>query len=364
MEVLYHIVLPFIISLLIQSLFIRLSGKKAFCTDPIDTDKPHRFHNKLTPRAGGVGIFFAFSIGVLISDSIPMPWDIPLSADLYKLSLITISLPAFMVGFYEDIKLNINPRKRLLIISFGVLLGIVLINGIIPDIGFGRLPLWFAVPFTLFAVTGVSNAINIIDGFNGLAGGVSIIALIFFGLVAYIHHDLLILTISIILIGAIAGFFVLNFPRGKIFLGDGGAYLIGFLLAEISVLLVKRNPNISPWFPVVILGYPIFEVIFSIYRRRFKQGKPAFKPDRLHFHSLIYKRVVKNNPRTSVYVWGIVSVLNMMALLFRSNTIILILISFIFSLIYIYLYRRVVRFRLKELRIELFSKPVRFKPKF
>jgi UDP-N-acetylmuramyl pentapeptide phosphotransferase/UDP-N-acetylglucosamine-1-phosphate transferase len=199
---------------------------------------------------------------------------------------------------------------------------------------------------------------NIIDGFNGLAGGVSIIALLSFSTASYIQGDHLIFNISLVLLFTVAGFFAWNFPKGRIFLGDGGAYLIGFLFAMISILLVNRNPEISPWFPLVILAYPVFDTIFSIYRRS-SNGSSALKADRYHLHSLIYKHISSNNPKTSVHIWILVAFLNGIALLFRSSTAVLISIFIIFSLTYVWLYRKVMSFETNDidLPVEIKLKP-------
>lgn len=334
--ILIQAILPFTISLVIQYIVIRIFSKKEICIDCGEADKPQRFHFVPTPRAGGLGIFAALVICVLLpSIIISDQW-----------SLILASFPAFFAGFYEDIKTNINPRLRLFIISIGAVSSIVFLNSIIYDIGFLGLPIWLAVPFSIFAMVGVTNAINIIDGFNGLASGVSMIAFLSFASAAYIYEDGLVLSVSVILIAAIAGFFILNFPRGKIFLGDGGAYFIGFMLAEMSILLVNRNPEISPWFPVAVLAYPIFETFFSIYRRKFARGLPAFSADAIHLHTLIFRRITRSNPKTSVYVWVLVVSLNLIAFPFRSNTPILVLICVLFSTCYMYIYRRIVRFKI------------------
>lgn len=324
--------LPFFISLVIQFIVIKISQKKEFCIDSGESDKPQKFHYVSTPRAGGLGIFIAFTVGVLISS--------------FNSSLVLSSFPAFFAGFYEDMKTNINPRLRLFIISIGAVMAIVLVNSIVYDIGLFGLPIWIAIPFTIFAIVGVANSINIIDGFNGLASGVSIIAFLSFSLAAYIYGDGLIFNASIILTAATAGFFVLNFPGGKIFLGDGGAYFIGFMLAVMSILLVNRNPEISPWFPVAVLAYPIFETFFSIYRRKVMRNLPAFAPDAIHLHTLIFRRITRNNPKASVYIWVLVIFFNLISFPFRSNTPILILIFILFAICYMFIYRRIVRFKI------------------
>ena len=340
-------IIAFFVSLLFQFILIKYFNKKAICIDCAEADKPQRFHQVSTPRAGGLGIFIAFAVGVLFSSFNSSLTFTRLLLATHSVSLILASFPAFFAGFYEDMNTNINPRLRIFIISIGAVSAIVLMNSIIYDIGFFGLPIWLAVPFTIFAVSGVTNAINIIDGFNGLASGVSMIAFLSFASAAYIYGDGLVLSVSVILIAAIAGFFLLNFPRGKIFLGDGGAYFIGFMLAEMSILLVNRNPEISPWFPVAVLAYPIFETFFSIYRRKFARGLPAFSADAIHLHTLIFRRITRSNPKTSVYVWVLVVSLNLIAFPFRSNTPILVLICILFSIFYMFIYRRIVKFKIQ-----------------
>jgi UDP-N-acetylmuramyl pentapeptide phosphotransferase/UDP-N-acetylglucosamine-1-phosphate transferase len=102
--------------------------------------------------------------------------------------------------------------------------------------------------------------------------------------------DSFLLISELAMIGALVGFLVWNYPGGKIFLGDGGAYLLGFWLGEMSVLLVVRHPEISPWFPMLVLVYPIFETLYSMYRRKIVGGLPPGQPDSMHLHQMIYRR--------------------------------------------------------------------------
>ena len=150
-----------------------------------------------------------------------------------------------------------------------------------------------SVVFTCLAVAGLTHAFNIIDGFNGLAGGVAAIVMLGIAYIAFKVGDIAILAASLTGVGAVFGFMLLNFPRGLIYLGDGGAYLIGFWVAELLVLLVARNPGVSAWFPVLICCYPIFETLFSIYRRMVLKRIHPGVPDVAHFHHLIYKRLVR-----------------------------------------------------------------------
>lgn len=160
------------------------------------------------------------------------------------------------------------------------------------------------------------------------------------------------------MVGSIAGFLFWNFPRGLMFAGDGGAYLVGFMIAEVSVLLVARHAQVSPWFPMLCVIYPVFETLFSIYRRKFLQGRRIGHPDALHLHQLIYMRLVRwmvgsknadhktmRNSLTSPYLWALSSVSVVPAMLFWQNTKVLVAFCIIFAISYICLYRMIIRFR-------------------
>lgn len=339
------IILSFLLSSSIQYLIIRLSRRKAFCIDSIDSDKPQRFHINKTPRAGGIGIFTALiicNITIFLNNISYINNQLSFA---YQCSLFFSLFPAFFAGFYEDTGLHLKPFIRLLIMVIGSILAITLLDSIIYNIGIFTLPSFLAIPFTVFAIVGVTNSTNIIDGFNGLASGVSLIALSSFSIVSYIYGDVLVFSLSIIMMFSILGFFVWNFPKGKIFLGDGGAYIIGFLLAIISILIVKRNPDISPWFPLTVLSYPVFETLFSIYRRKFLKKRSPFENDGLHLHTLIYKRLTRNNPLTAILIFPVIVVLNIFAIIFHSYTFILMISFVVFSSFYIYLYQKIVRFK-------------------
>jgi UDP-N-acetylmuramyl pentapeptide phosphotransferase/UDP-N-acetylglucosamine-1-phosphate transferase len=159
-------------------------------------------------------------------------------------------------------------------------------------------------------------------------------------------------------IGAVLGFFVWNFPAGLIFLGDGGAYFLGFLVAELSILLLVRNPGVSPLFPLLVCVYPVFETLFSIYRRRFLRAVPPSMPDGIHLHSLIYRRVMRwavgdkgakaltrRNSMTSPYLWSLCMLSVVPATLFWDNSLWMAVFLALFGFIYVGLYWRIVRFK-------------------
>jgi UDP-N-acetylmuramyl pentapeptide phosphotransferase/UDP-N-acetylglucosamine-1-phosphate transferase len=149
-----------------------------------------------------------------------------------------------------------------------------------------------SVFFTSFAVGGVANSINIIDGFNGLASTTTTLAFASFALIAYQVGDAQLAAISVVLAACVWGFFWVNWPYGKIFLGDGGSYFLGFSLSWVAVMLIERNPQISAFAALLICVHPVTEVLFSIYRRKLKELHPGH-PDRMHFHSLIKQRYVR-----------------------------------------------------------------------
>jgi hypothetical protein len=148
-----------------------------------------------------------------------------------------------------------------------------------------------SVIFTAFAVGGVANAINIIDGFNGLASTMATLAFVGYALIAWQVGDYTLANTSLVLAACVWGFFWVNWPFGKIFLGDGGSYFIGFALAWVAVMLLARNPAVSAFAALVVCVHPVTEVLFSIYRRKVRKDHPGM-PDRLHFHSLVKRRYV------------------------------------------------------------------------
>lgn len=251
------------------------------------TDGVQKFHTKPTPRIGGVGL--ACGLGSAWSFS---------SADVAALlqPMLLAATPAFVAGLAEDITKRVGVLARLLATMLsGVLAwwltGTALNRVDVPLLDDLLVLLPAAVMFTAFAVAGVANAVNIIDGFNGLSSGTVLILLAALGSIAHAQADAPLALACAVLAAAVLGFWLVNFPLGKIFLGDGGAYLAGFCLAWLSVLLVMRHPNISPWLVLLACAYPVTEVLYSVWRRR-RARLPSGAPDNLHLHSLVMTRVV------------------------------------------------------------------------
>jgi UDP-N-acetylmuramyl pentapeptide phosphotransferase/UDP-N-acetylglucosamine-1-phosphate transferase len=272
-------------------------------------------------------------------------------------------LPGFAFGLAEDLTKVISPRWRLVFTAVSAGLGVWLLGAwvartAIPGIDTLLQYTPFAIVLTIFAVTGVANAINIIDGFNGLASLCVLMMVLALAYVAFQVNDSFVFTASLIVAGSILGFFVWNFPAGMIFLGDGGAYLLGILLAELAVVLVHRNADVSPMFILLLCFYPIFETVFSIYRKKFLRGMSPGVPDGIHLHMLIYKRLMRwavgstserrrlnRNSMTSPYLWLLCLMSVIPAVLWWNSTPVLTAFLFLFMTIYLLLYWSIVRFR-------------------
>ena len=277
--------------------------------------------------------------------------------------LLACGLPALIAGLTEDLTKDVSPRRRLLASALSAVLAVWLLDARDRAHRHSRARLGGVVPVgaalvTVFVVAGVANAINIIDGFNGLASMCCVLILLCLAYVAFQVDDLLVAWLALAGVGAVLGFFVWNFPAGLIFLGDGGAYFLGFYIAELAILLLHRNPTVSPMFPLLLCIYPVFETVFSIYRRRFLRAMPPSMPDGIHLHSLIYRRVMRwavgnrsakaltrRNSMTSPYLWLLCMFAAIPSVLFWDNTAVLAVLIVLFGVSYVALYWRIVRFK-------------------
>lgn len=247
-----------------------------------------KFHIHPTTRVGGVAVVMGLVAASFVATA---------EAQALLWPLLLAGVPAFVFGLVEDITKQVSVRARLLATMACGVLGWVITGYSITDANLLGLD-WLlgftavSVLFTAFAVGGVANAINIIDGFNGLAAGTVNIILCSFALMACALGDAALMQTSLIIGGAVLGFGLLNWPMGKIFLGDGGAYFIGFALAWLAVLMLARHPGVSAWAPLLVCGYPVLEVGFSMLRRH-RRGLSTGHPDRLHLHSLVKRRVAR-----------------------------------------------------------------------
>jgi UDP-N-acetylmuramyl pentapeptide phosphotransferase/UDP-N-acetylglucosamine-1-phosphate transferase len=352
------LLVAFVASLSLTLVMVRSAEAHAQLINDHDLSGPQKFHTRPVPRIGGVGLM----CGVLVATLAMSLRD----ADGSRLAwaVLACAMPTFVAGLSEDLTKKVSPRRRLFFTAISAVLAIYWPGAVIDHTGVAALDWIFSFPAvaavsTVFAVVGVANSVNIIDGFNGLASMCSMLILVSLAYVAFQVGDVTIGLMALAGVGAVFGFFVWNFPGGLIFLGDGGAYFLGFYIAEVAILLIQRNPDVSPMFPMLLCVYPVFETLFSIYRRRFIRAQAPSVPDGIHLHSLIYRRVMRwavgtddsdeartrRNSMTSPYLWMLCMTAVIPAVLFWDSTPVLLGFMTVFVITYVVLYWRIVRFQ-------------------
>ena len=347
----------FAVSLCMTLLVVRSGKAHAHLSNDHDLSGPQKFHALPVPRIGGVGILCGMLGGAWV-----LWWRDP-SAGLDALLLMCCGLPALCAGLAEDLTKKVSAARRLMATGLSALVAVWLLDSVITRTAIPGLDWVVSMPLgaalvSVFVVAGVANSLNIIDGFNGLASMCAVLILLCLAYVGFQVDDTLVALLALAAVGSILGFFVWNFPAGLIFLGDGGAYFLGFYIAELAILLLHRNPTVSPMFPLLLCIYPVFETVFSIYRRRFLRAMPPSMPDGIHLHSLIYRRVMRwavgnpsaeamtrRNSMTSPYLWMLCMLAAIPSVLFWNNTAVLAVLIVLFGMTYVALYWRIVRFK-------------------
>jgi UDP-GlcNAc:undecaprenyl-phosphate/decaprenyl-phosphate GlcNAc-1-phosphate transferase len=335
----------FILSFVMIWMIVKLAKSKQWLVSEADLRGVQKFHVDPVARIGGLGVFVGFSVALfLLEDQ---------SGLLFKIWLS--SLPVFVVGLYEDLSARVSPLIRLLSAFLSIMIVFFWLDIGISSLGFEWVDyiltdyVIISFLFTLLVVGGAVNSLNIIDGFNGLLGGYSILAFLAIAYVAYSLGDNLILHLSLISAVSIFGFFMFNFPFGKIFMGDGGAYFLGFMLAIIGLILVDRHEELSNWFVLLIFIYPMYELLYSIYRRKVFHKTDASQPDANHLHSLVYRKLISCNrfkhnkvicnSMTAPIMW-ILSLIGIIpAIIWFDNQTMLIIAVFMFMFVYTVFYR-------------------------
>ena len=311
-----------------------------------------KFHALPTPRIAGTALFTSLLTCLAIE---PILHSANFSSSLGLTYFILACIPVFFGGIIEDITKNVGVAHRLLFSIVSALLAIWLLGGIIDRTDIGALDNLLilapvAVAFTVLGISGVCNAMNIIDGYNGLSGGYATIALSAMACVAFQINDHLVLTLSLSLMGGLLGFLYWNWPHGKIFMGDGGAYLLGFSLAELAIMLLYRNPTVSPWFTAIILAYPITETLFSMFRRKFISKTKTGQPDAAHLHQLVFFKILRGqqytsakklthaNSRVAIFICLPALIISLLATQFWQSTAILMPITLATCVVYLLIY--------------------------
>lgn len=256
----------------------------AFRLGAVDWPDARKIHREPMPRLGGLAVYAAFVLAVLIA--------VPLSREVLGL-LLGLTLVA-LVGVADDVR-GLSPRLKLagqvassmVLLPFGVEIYFLTnpLNGQIIELG------WLGIPLTVFWVVAVTNAVNLIDGLDGLAGGVSGIAALTMAAVGFVQWKFFgaadqreVILLALLLAASVLGFLRHNFHPARIFLGDTGSMLLGYALAAMAVIgLTKSVTAVSVVLPLLILGIPLLDTFMAILRRYFNH-RPIFAPDKEHLH--------------------------------------------------------------------------------
>lgn len=273
----------FIIALAVVLIIMPFVIKFAIKTNAMDAPDKRKVHQKPVPRLGGLGIYIGFMAAVLF---ISCTTDIVGDHLMDLAGLLLGGAFIVIVGVIDDY-CNLPAKVKLLgqiaaaciMVSFDVK-----IDFLTNPFGDWIFLEYLAVPVTIFWIVGLTNTVNLIDGLDGLAAGVSTIASITLLLVGYQQGDMFVVFITAALVGASLGFLKYNFNPARIFMGDTGSMFLGFILAGVSIIgVVKSATTIALIVPILALGLPILDTTFAIIRR-YRSGVPIFKPDKGHLH--------------------------------------------------------------------------------
>lgn len=259
--------------------------RKMFLDDPFGDKR--RVHSNPVPRIGGLVIWLSGSLITLLS---LLMSNVFLNSDW--LLVFCISTLIFLIGLLEDLKKTLSAYFRFITISLCVVAFIASSDLAITRLDIGLIDSalvdsrWLSFAFSVIAIMGIINAVNISDGLNGLSSGLVLQALIGLGVLSLSGLSTDYQFFFITLVSSIFGFWLVNYFTGRLFLGDGGAYYLGFWLAVFSIITSETNSEVSSWAPVVINAHIIIETLFSMGRRAIRRNH-FFQADFLHLHSIL-----------------------------------------------------------------------------
>lgn len=353
-DLMWTLIAAFASSIAVCNLIVRSARWHLWFSGDPPGIQPQKVHTVPVPRIGGVAVLLGLAVAGFL-----MP--LPASDITIYWWILVAALPAFLGGFLEDALFRVGPVPRLLLtlatgaVAFS-LAGVTFVRSDVAWLDQAMAFLPTAYCMLLFAVAGVAHSINIIDGSHGLAGGVSLIILLALGHVAQGEGDLLVSQLCFVAAAATFGFLLLNYPSGRLFLGDGGAYLLGSVIALAGVLLVQRNPGVSPWFPMALVIYPVWETLFTVARRTVIDRTRVGDADVRHLHSLVHRRLSprwvpgesaqsrnRRNGLTALPFWGVCIVIAVAAVYGSGSTPALGLLIAGFIVAYTLAYRELVR---------------------
>ncbi len=272
--------------------FIKLLMANAKKLNLLDIPNERSQHTKVIPRGGGIGFVLVFFISFLTFD---------FHLFLHHWYIFVSILMVFLVGIADD-RFVVSARLKFKIIFLAVFL--MWLNGFSINtfgIWFGyRIDLawWIALPFTMFALAGFTNALNLIDGIDGLSTSISMVMLVFFYFIGLAHNDILIMTISSYTAVSLVGFLILNWNPAKVFMGDSGSLTLGFIISVLAVLSIRY---IHPVVILYLTALPILDTLI-VMTRRIRRGQSPFSPDKTHIHHILVKFFDNNVKKTVIFL--------------------------------------------------------------
>lgn len=297
--------------LIISTIATPLVKKLAIKIGAVDQPDERKVHVKLMPRLGGLAIFVSFLIGFLLFfPGEEKAWPIILGA------LIIV-----ITGVIDDMK-GVSPKVKMLgqlLAAIAVVAGGIQIEYVTLPFS-GRIEFEFlAIPITIIWILAITNAINLIDGLDGLAAGVSSIALITIsGLAITMGNDVTAL-IGMMLLGSTVGFLFYNFHPAKIFMGDTGSLFLGYMISVISIMGLYKNVTLfSLIVPIIILAVPIIDTLFAIIRRVVNK-KPLSAPDKYHLHHRLL-RLGFSHKQSVLLIYFLSAIFSLAALMYTEST--------------------------------------------
>lgn len=325
----FYILISFSLSLFIHYFVIELSHRRGIFLD--EHDKIQKMHTAPTPRIGGLGVFLS-SMFILNDNQLGG-------------YLLLASIPAFVAGFLEDYSGKISPEQRLAIIFLSPVMAFIMIpDAMLVQLSVLKLPGILGMLASSVVIVALVNGVNFTDGQNGLASGTVLISLLSMMALSWVLQDRSLVYICLVLAASVLAFLPYNFPKGRIFLGDGGAYFLGFMVAALAIILVQRHAaSVSIFMLPVLVIYPLWEVIFSTLRKLMYDRISPFRSDEFHLHQLLFRNHSGGRGQLpAVIILPAQIAISCFLIVLRENSLglLLLVVSYITLYITVYIYER------------------------
>ncbi len=298
-----------LISVFITVSLIPLMTRLAARFQMVDFPDPRKIHTIPVPRIGGLAMALGVSVPIIL-------WS---AADDFLIAYLIGAGVLVLFGLVDDIKGLGHKAKftgQIVAALVAVLYGGVRIDSLgtlLPD-GL-QLPEWFAKSLSVVAVVGVTNAINLADGLDGLAGGISLLSFCVIGYLAYLVGSNSVVLLSLSLAGAIFGFLRFNSHPASLFMGDTGSQLLGFSAIVLALKITQGDTPLSPVLPLIILGFPVLDTL-TVMAERIREGRPLFYADKNHFHHRLI-RLGLSHAEAVFAIYVIQAMMTVTAILFK-----------------------------------------------